>query len=42
MNLGQGQVRTASISDDYEHNDIFVLGMSLAFKELPWAVGLSF
>ena len=41
VNLGQGEVRTDTVSGDYKQNDLFVLGMNLSFQELPWAGKLS-
>lgn len=41
VNLGQGEVRQGTVRGDYEHNDLFVLGLTLSFKELPWAGRLS-
>jgi long-chain fatty acid transport protein len=37
LNLGQGEIRTGSVNGDYQRNHAFILGVSLAFKELPWA-----
>ncbi len=37
INLGKGEIRTASLRGDYERNHFFVFGMTLAFKELPWS-----
>jgi long-chain fatty acid transport protein len=37
LNLGQGEIRTGQLRGDYERNHAFILGLSLAFKELPWA-----
>ncbi len=37
VNLGQGEVRSPTVRGDYDRNNIFVLGMTLAFKELPWS-----
>jgi long-chain fatty acid transport protein len=42
VNLGGGEVRTASVRGDYEDNDLFILGVTLAFKQLPWSGKLSF
>jgi len=42
VNLGGGEVRTASVRGDYEDNDLFLLGVTLAFKRLPWSGKLSF
>ena len=37
VNLGQGEVRTATVEGDYKHNDLFVVGLTLSYKKLPWA-----
>jgi long-chain fatty acid transport protein len=37
VNLGQGEVRKASVRGDYKRNHVFVLGATLAFKKLPWS-----
>lgn len=37
INLGKGEIRTASLRGDYERNHFFVFGMTLSFKELPWS-----
>jgi long-chain fatty acid transport protein len=37
LNLGQGEVRNATVRGDYDRNNIFILGMTVAFKELPWS-----
>jgi long-chain fatty acid transport protein len=37
VNLGQGEVRNATVRGDYDRNNIFVFGMTVAFKELPWS-----
>ncbi len=42
VNLGGGEVRTASVRGDYQDNDLFLLGVTLAFKRLPWSGKLSF
>lgn len=42
INLGQGEVRQSTVRGDYEHNDIFVFGVTLAFKSLPWSGKASF
>lgn len=42
LNLGQGEVRTATVQGDYKRNDVFVIGLNLAYKSLPWSGRLSF
>ena len=37
VNLGQGEVRTANVRGDYENNDVFIVGLTLAFEELWWS-----
>jgi long-chain fatty acid transport protein len=37
INLGQGEVRSASVRGDYQENHIFVFGLNLAFDKLPWS-----
>ncbi len=37
INLGKGNVRNATVSGKYKDNDLFVLGLTLAFKQLPWS-----
>jgi long-subunit fatty acid transport protein len=37
VNLGQGEVRNATVRGDYDRNNLFVFGMTVAFKELPWS-----
>jgi len=37
VNLGQAEVRQASVRGDYKRNHLFVLGATLAFKKLPWS-----
>jgi long-chain fatty acid transport protein len=37
VNLGRGEVHQASVVGDYKRNDLFVLGMTLAFDRLPWS-----
>jgi long-chain fatty acid transport protein len=37
VNLGDAEIRTASLRGDYKRNHGFVFGMTLAFKELPWS-----
>lgn len=36
VNLGRGEVRNANVSGKYKDNDLFVLGLMLSFKQLPW------
>jgi long-chain fatty acid transport protein len=36
LNLGQGEVRRATVVGDYQRNHAFVFGMTLAFNKLPW------
>lgn len=40
-NLGQGEVNNTSVVGDYHRNDLFIVGMTLSFKTLPWAGRLS-
>jgi long-chain fatty acid transport protein len=42
INLGQGEVRSASVQGDYKNNNAFVFGLSLAFKSLPWSGRMTF
>lgn len=42
VNLGQGEVRSATVRGDYKRNHLFVLGGTLAFKQLPWSGKLTF
>lgn len=42
VNLGQGEVRTATVRGDYKRNHLFVLGGTVAFKRLPWSGKLTF
>ena len=35
--LGQGEIRRPSVRGDYDKNDIFMLGGTLAFDTLPWS-----
>lgn len=37
VNLGQANVRTASVRGDYDNNELFVFGVTLNFKKLPWS-----
>jgi long-chain fatty acid transport protein len=37
VNLGQGEVRNPTVRGDYDRNNLFVFGMTVAFKELPWS-----
>jgi long-chain fatty acid transport protein len=37
VNLGDAEVRSASVRGDYEDNELFLLGVTLAFKRLPWS-----
>jgi long-chain fatty acid transport protein len=39
VNLGQGEVRNPTVRGDYDRNDVFLLGMTLAFEGLPWSAG---
>lgn len=41
-NLGDSEVRTATVRGDYKNNDLFILGMTVAFHELPWSGKASF
>ena len=41
VNLGQGEIRKPTVVGDYDDNDLFVVGMTFAFKELPWSGRLS-
>jgi long-chain fatty acid transport protein len=36
-NLGQGEIRSPTLRGDYKHNDVFVVGVTLSYKSLPWA-----
>ncbi len=36
-NLGQGEIRNATVRGDYDRNDVFFIGMTLAFDRLPWS-----
>jgi long-chain fatty acid transport protein len=36
-NLGQGEIRSASVRGDYEDNHLFMLGFNVAFNQLPWS-----
>ena len=42
VNLGRGEVRSPTVRGDYKHNDLFVLGLTLSYKTLPWAGKASF
>lgn len=42
VNLGQGEVNKGTVRGDYRRNDLFVLGVTLSFKTLPWAGKLSY
>ena len=37
VNFGQGEIRKPTVVGDFGDNDVFALGMTLAFKELPWS-----
>ena len=37
VNLGDGEVRNPTVRGDYDRNHLFVFGMTVAFKELPWS-----
>jgi len=37
LNLGSGDVNTASVSGDYSSNDVFILGVVLNFEKLSWS-----
>jgi len=37
LNLGQGEIRKASVRGDYRKNHAFILGVTLSFKKLPWS-----
>ena len=41
-NLGDSEVRTGTVRGDYKDNDLFILGMTLAFHQLPWSGQASF
>jgi len=41
INLGQGEVRQATVRGDYERNHAVVVGLTLAFNQLPWSGGLT-
>jgi len=36
-NLGRAKVRTQNVSGKYKDNDLFILGLTLSFKQLPWS-----
>ena len=40
--LGDAEVRTPTVVGDYDENDLFILGATLAFKRLPWGGKLTF
>lgn len=42
VNLGDAEVRTGNVRGDYKNNDLFILGLTLAFHQLPWSGQLSF
>lgn len=37
VNLGQAEVRANFVRGDYQDNDLFILGLTLAFDRLPWS-----
>jgi long-chain fatty acid transport protein len=37
VNLGQSNVRTANVRGDYDNNELFVFGVALNWKKLPWS-----
>lgn len=37
VNLGQGEIRANFVRGDYQDNDLFILGLTLAFDRLPWS-----
>lgn len=37
INLGQGEVRKPQVTGDYKNNEAFVFGVTLSYKNLPWA-----
>jgi long-chain fatty acid transport protein len=41
-NLGDSEVRTANVVGDYDENDLYILGFTVAFKRLPWSGKLTF
>jgi long-chain fatty acid transport protein len=41
INLGQGEVRTATVRGDYKRNHAFVLGLTMSFDQLPWSGSLT-
>ena len=42
VNLGDAEVRTDVVVGDYDENELFILGATLAFKSLPWSGKLTF
>ncbi len=37
LNLGSGDVSTATVSGDYSSNDVFIFGVVLDYQALPWS-----
>jgi long-chain fatty acid transport protein len=36
LNLGQGEIRQSTLRGDYKRNHAFILGLTVAFNQLPW------
>ncbi|MEZ4331693.1 MAG: outer membrane protein transport protein [Myxococcota bacterium] len=36
VNLGSAEIRANTVRGDYQDNDLFILGLTLAFDRLPW------
>jgi long-chain fatty acid transport protein len=36
-NLGQAEIRQGTVSGDYRHNDLFFLGLTIGYDNLPWS-----
>lgn len=37
INLGPGNIRTANVKGDYQNNELFLFGVNVSFKKLPWS-----
>jgi hypothetical protein len=37
VNLGQAEVRQNTVRGDYRHNDLFILGLTIGYDDLPWS-----